>query len=120
MNLESGISVSIVEEARRKLLRFDRPVQLVEIKDDEALRIASKLIEGIHRVSMSDEVRSLKSEGFFSEEKSLSDIHRALANKSVVAQSSVLSTILTRLVEKSELLKAGSPGNYRYTTQKGK
>jgi len=114
LNLQSGVVLSIVEEANRKLLRFDKPVQLVEIQTDEALELASSLIEGTYRPTITDTIRNLKRESFFSEPRNSKDVRNRLAQVGRPASASAVSTALTKMVRSFEIIRTGSPRSYQY------
>ena len=118
LNLESGVSVTIVNEAKGKSIRFDRPVQLVEIKEDEASRLASSLLTGVYRSSITDDLRTLLSDRYFLTPRSLLEVRTQLADKGTITTSSILSTLLARMVARSELIRMGVVKRFKYSSNK--
>ncbi len=114
------MSVSIVEEANKKLIRFDKPVQLVEIRDEEALKLASGLLGGTPSLTVSSQLRALKSQGYFENSRSLSEIRQQLARKGTFSTPSALSTLLARMVSRGELERLGASRAFRYTDEEGR
>ena len=115
MHLElcSGVKVSIQENGKSKFLVFDRPVRTMELSIEESKKLASSLMKN-HGTGITDALRSLIESGFFFESKSFKDIRKELSQKGAGTRTTSLNRILTKMVERGELVKAGQKGAYQY------
>jgi len=113
LKLESGLRVSVQENGDSKLLLFDRPVKAIELSLEESTRLGSSLIRG-GRTGVTAELRKLIDSGFFAESKSFTNIKTELFFKGIEAKATSLNMVLTKMVERGELTKAGQKGAYLY------
>lgn len=113
MKLSSGIRVSVQENGDSKLLLFDRPAKVIELTREESTRLGSSLLKG-GRVGITAELRNLIDSGFFSEPKNFSGIKSELFLKGVETKATSLNMVLTKMVERGELIRIGEKGTYMY------
>ena len=113
LKLCSGIKVSIQENGNSKFLLFDRPIKAMELSQEESTQLGSSLMKG-SRLGVTAELRNLISSGFFVDPKTFANIKSELFQKGVQVKTTSLNTVLTKMVEKGELLKQGQRGSYLY------
>jgi len=113
LKLSSGIKVSIQENGSSKLVLFDKPVKVMELTLEESTRLGSSLIKG-GRTGITAELRNLIDSGFFSEPKNFSNIKTELFLKSVETKATSLNMMITKMVERGELIRIGKKGAYTY------
>lgn len=113
LKLSSGLKVSVQENGDSKLLLFDRPVKVMELTREESTRLGSSLIKG-GRVGITAELRNLIDSGFFSEPKNFGSIKTELFLKGVETKATSLNMMLTKMVERGELIRVGEKGAYMY------
>lgn len=114
MKLSSGVKVSIQENGDSKLLLFDRPVKVMELSRLESSRLGCSLMKSC-RVGITAELRNLIDSGYFAESKSFSNIKAELFLKGIEARATSLNMVLTKMVERGELTRAGRKGAYGYS-----
>jgi len=117
LKLSSGIKVSIQENGNSKLVLFDKPVKVMELTIEESTRIGASLIKG-GRMGITAELRNLIDSGFFSDPKNFSNIKAQLFLKGVETRATSLNMMITKMVEKGELVRTGKKGAYMYTRAK--
>jgi uncharacterized protein (UPF0128 family) len=112
---EHGIKISVIknEESDNRLLVFDRPVKLIELTKTEATKLGSLMIRD-KQVGITTEVRKLIHNGFFKKPKSFKDIKNELLQNNISVKISSLNIVLSKLVERNELLRDGRPRSYIY------
>jgi len=92
---------------------FDKPVQSIELTKVESL-YRGTLLTIDAKTGITSEVRKLIMSKFFSSPDSFSDIREELRKNSVEARSVSSNTILRKMVERKELIRAGTRGAHRY------
>jgi len=108
-----GIKVEVRSNGSLKIMTFDKPVRLIELTKDEARHIGSLLtLEA--KTGITAELRKLIFEKFFSAPRSFRDIKEELHKKGVEVKSASLNTILSKMVERKELVRVGTRGAYLY------
>ena len=113
IKLGSGIKVSIQENGDSKLLLFDKPVKVMELTREESTRLGSSLMKG-SRIGITGELRKLIDSDFFSEPRSFSNIKTELFQKGVETRATSLNMVITKMVERGELVRVGQKGAYTY------
>jgi hypothetical protein len=113
LKLSSGVKVSIQENGNSKLLLFDKPVKVMELTQEESKKLGASLIKG-YRSGITAELRNLIDSGFFSEPKNFSNIKTELFMKGVETKATSLNMVLTKMVERGELIRSGKKGAYTY------
>jgi len=113
LKLGSGLKISVQENGDSKLLVFDKPVKMMELSLDESTKLGSSLIKGA-RIGITSELRNLIGSGFFSEPKTFSSIKTELFLKGVETRATSLNMLLTKMVERGELIRVGKKGTYKY------
>jgi len=113
LTLSSGIRVSVQENGTTKILLFDKPVKAMELTREESTKLGASLIKGAS-TGTTAELRNLISSGFFSEPKNFSSIKAELFLSGVETKATSLNMILTKMVERGELIREGEKGMYMY------
>lgn len=108
-----GINVEVQSKGLLKIMTFDKPVRSIELTKDESAHIGSLLMLNA-KTGITAELRKLLIEKFFSSPRSFRDVKNQLYKKGIEAKSASLNTILSKMVERQELIRIGSRGAYLY------
>ena len=114
VRLCSGIRVSIQENGDSKLLFFDRPVKGMELSQKESAQLGAILLKREGNSGITAELRNLINTGFFNCPRNFSTIKNTLVEKEINVTATSLNRILSKLVEREELLREGQRGAYVY------
>ncbi len=57
MKLRSGVKVSLQEEGDSKLLLFDRPVRVMELSQEESVRLGSSLMKDCRMAPIAERLK---------------------------------------------------------------
>jgi hypothetical protein len=114
LKTESGVTVRVSHNGNgSRLLTFNLPVQVLEVSGEEATTIASSLARD-RQTNMTPILRELKQQGFFKRPKRFGEIKKSLTDKKIPVKSSSLNVVLSKLVDRGELLRKGKLGAYSY------
>lgn len=108
-----GVQVEVRPNGSSKVMSFDKPVRLIELTRDESRHIG-RLLTIDAKTGITAELRKLIIKAFFSTPKSFRNIREELRKQGVEAKSASLNTILSKMVERKELTRAGTRGAYLY------
>lgn len=108
-----GVHIEVRANGSSKIMSFDKSVRSIELTKDESAHIGTLLIMGA-KTGITAELRKLIIEKFFSSPRSFRDIKNQLHNKNVDVKSASLNTILSKMVERQELVRTGTRGAYLY------
>ena len=108
-----GIKVEVQSNGSLKVVTFDKPVRSIELTKDESRHIGSLLtLEA--KTGITAELRKLVFGKFFSAPRSFRNIKEELHKNGIEAKSASLNTILSKMVERKELVRVGTRGAYLY------
>lgn len=108
-----GIKVEVESNGSSKIISFDKPVRSIELTKDESRHVGSLLTLGA-KTGITAELRKLIIEKFFASPRSFRNIKEELHEKGVETKSASLNTILSKMVERKELVRVGTRGAYLY------
>lgn len=60
---KSGVSITIIPEGSSKIMLFDKPVRVVELKEEETTQISSLLSNHLHLTKAERSPKQVLSEG---------------------------------------------------------
>jgi len=113
MKTKVGIGISLKDN----ILFFSQPVKSIELSTIESIQLGNMLL-GDSQKGVTAILRDLKRDGFFGQTRKLSDIKIRLAQENVHVESSSLNVLLKKLVNRGELERLGTKGNYTYNEVK--
>lgn len=114
VRLCSGIRISLQENDGFKLLFFDRPVKGMELSQKESAQLGAFLLKGDGHFGVTAELRNLINAGFFANPRNFSAIKSAIIQKEVEVTATSLNRVLTKLVDREELVREGQKGAFLY------
>ncbi len=111
-----GIKISIMKDegTNSKYLIFDRPVQIIELTNEEAAKLGSSMIKD-KQIGITTRIRKLIYSGFFKDPKSFREIKQEFQKNDLRIKSSSLNVILIKFVERNELIRIGKQRSYLYS-----
>jgi len=122
LKTKAGVTVNVKISEGYKRLIFSKPVRVIELSQEEAIRVGQSLIRG-RKAGLTDEIRNLIHEGYFKEPKSFREIRKTLTKRGIDFERSSLTVVLLKLSERGELTRIKSLGTtmtkYLYTTHGG-
>jgi hypothetical protein len=115
--LKNGLSIQVVSNGgKSKIMFFDRPIRGVELTGDECSRLSDILAAEDKGSRPMPILRELLVEGYFKNPRDLSSIRHTLLARGSPVQPSVLSVLLSRIVQRKELQRSGSRRRYSYVS----
>jgi hypothetical protein len=108
-----GVKVEVQSNGSSKIIFFDKPVRSIELTKDES-RYIGTLLTIETKTGITAELRKLIIKKFFSTPRSFRNIKEELHKKGVETKSASLNTILSKMVERRELIRIGTRGAYLY------
>ena len=109
----SGIEIFVEDTKKSKFIMFDKPVRTIELSREESARLGATLIRD-SKIGITADLRKLVDESYFLKPKKFREIKEELYNHGVPVKSASLNVILTKMVERGELVRTGQKGFYLY------
>jgi hypothetical protein len=113
MNTEAGVRIRVSNGESGKIVAFECPTATIELTDEEGKRLAYVLGKE-KQAKLSQVVRQLLGDGYFTQPRSFTEIREALQGSGVRVRSASLHVLLTNLVERGTLNRKGERRSFTY------
>lgn len=112
--LKNGLTIDVVDDSRTRLVYFSKPVRGIEFDKEESETLGKLLLANHDAAKPMKVLRSLIDTGFFNEPKDLQTIRQSVGTQGLFLKSSLLNTLLAKMVKRKEIVRDGRQRLYTY------
>lgn len=112
--LKNGLTVDVIDDSSARFVYFSKPVRGIELDRQESETLGKFLFANEDKATPMQVLRSLIDNGFFDEPKNLQTIRQSVRAQGLFLKSSLLNTLLAKMVRRREIARDGRKRLYTY------